>query len=132
MSSTSLSPEGADIQIAYDGDCPFCSAYVRLLRLRDAVGSIELLNAREEHPFVQEIRAAGLDLNEGMVAKFEGRIYHGQDCVHLLSMLSSPSGKLNRLIATILRSKWRCRWLYPVLRFGRNSTLRLMGRSRIV
>jgi predicted DCC family thiol-disulfide oxidoreductase YuxK len=29
----------------YDGDCPFCSRYVRWLRLQRAVGSVHLVNA---------------------------------------------------------------------------------------
>ncbi|MFT5932039.1 MAG: putative DCC family thiol-disulfide oxidoreductase YuxK, partial [Hyphomonas sp.] len=38
--------------IVYDGDCPFCSEYVKLLRLRDAIGPVSLVNAREDHPAV--------------------------------------------------------------------------------
>ena len=33
--------------IAYDGECPFCSAYLQMVRLRDAVGPVALINVRE-------------------------------------------------------------------------------------
>ena len=33
--------------IVYDGDCPFCSRYVKLVRLREALGSVDLVNARD-------------------------------------------------------------------------------------
>jgi len=45
--------------IVYDGDCPFCSRYVRLVRLRDAIGPVALVNARDGGELVDEIRAAG-------------------------------------------------------------------------
>ena len=38
--------------LVYDGDCPFCSAYVRFVRLRDAVGTVHLVDAREGGPVV--------------------------------------------------------------------------------
>jgi predicted DCC family thiol-disulfide oxidoreductase YuxK len=33
--------------IIYDGDCPFCCAYVRLHRFREDIGPVELLSARD-------------------------------------------------------------------------------------
>ena len=38
--------------IVYDGDCPFCSRYVALVRLREAVGQVVLANARDGGPVV--------------------------------------------------------------------------------
>jgi predicted DCC family thiol-disulfide oxidoreductase YuxK len=34
MSPSGTSPGSNDTVIVYDGECPFCSSYVRLLRLR--------------------------------------------------------------------------------------------------
>jgi predicted DCC family thiol-disulfide oxidoreductase YuxK len=117
--------------LVYDGDCPFCSRYVALVRLRDSVGPVRLLNAREPDPFVDELRHAGYDLDEGMVLKYGGRIYHGADCIMMLAMLSTPVGPFNRVNAAIFRSPTASRLLYPVLRTGRNAVLRLLGRTRI-
>ncbi len=117
--------------IVYDGECPFCSRYVRLLSLKKAVGEVRLIDAREGGSFAAEIQRSGLDLNEGMVVRYGGRLYHGSDCVHLLAMLSTESGAFNRLNALMFRSKTLSRVLYPVLRMGRNLTLRLLGRSKI-
>jgi predicted DCC family thiol-disulfide oxidoreductase YuxK len=83
--------------LLYDGECPFCAAYVSMVRLRDAVGPMPLINAREGGPELREARAAGLDLDEGMVLKFDGRLYHGQDCVNRLALITTPSGGFNRL-----------------------------------
>ena len=55
--------------IVYDGQCPFCSRYVQLLRLRESLGRVELVNARHRGPIVDEVVRAGLDLDEGMILK---------------------------------------------------------------
>ena len=115
--------------LVYDGECPVCSAYVRVVRMRQSVGDFRLLNARDGGPVVERIVAEGFDLDEGMVLWYAGHFYHGADCVHMLAMLSSPSGLLNRLNALIFRSATLSRLLYPVLRLGRNTLLRLLGRS---
>lgn len=122
-------PAGA--VVVYDGDCPFCSRYVALVRLRDSVGPVRLVNAREPDPLVADLRRQGYDLDEGMILLYGGRTYHGADCITMLAMLSTPVGPFNRLNAAIFRSPTASRLLYPVLRTGRNAVLRLLGRTRI-
>jgi predicted DCC family thiol-disulfide oxidoreductase YuxK len=116
--------------VVYDGQCPFCSRYVSLLRLRDTLGQVQVVNAREGGPVVDEILAAGLDLDEGMVLKMDGRFYPGDECIHRLALLSSSSTLFNRFNRTIFRSPTLSRLLYPLLRSGRNGVLRLLGRSK--
>jgi predicted DCC family thiol-disulfide oxidoreductase YuxK len=123
-------PRG-DAWLVYDGDCPFCSRYVQYLRLREAAGQVTLVNAREGGPLVDELRRVDLDLDEGMVLKLGGRYYHGADCIHALALLSSSSGLFNRINARVFRSPQLARVLYPVLRAGRNTVLRLLGRTKI-
>jgi predicted DCC family thiol-disulfide oxidoreductase YuxK len=117
--------------IVYDGDCPFCSRYVKLVRLREALGPVSIINAREGGPLVDEIVEAGLDLDEGMVLKVDGQLFHGDDCIHRLALLSTPSGVFNQVNRAIFRSPRVSRLLYPPLRSGRNLILRLLGRKKI-
>jgi predicted DCC family thiol-disulfide oxidoreductase YuxK len=117
--------------LAYDGECPFCSAYVRMLRLREAAGAVRMVNARDGGPEVAAARAAGLDLDEGMVLNLNGRLLHGDECIHALALMTTPSGPFNRLTHWVFRSERRARLLYPWLRAGRNATLRLLGRRRM-
>lgn len=117
--------------LVYDGDCPFCSRYVTLVRLRKSLGQVALVNAREGGPLVDEIVKAGLDLDEGMVLKLGDRYLHGAECIHALALMSGPSNLFNRLNAAVFRSPRVARLLYPVLRAGRNATLRLLGRDRL-
>lgn len=117
--------------LVYDGDCPFCSRYVAYMRLKESVGPIDLVDARQGGPAVEEVRRKGYDLDEGMVLRLGDTYYHGADCVNALALLSSRSGAFNRVNAAIFRSPALSRLLYPALRFGRNCTLRLLGRRRL-
>jgi predicted DCC family thiol-disulfide oxidoreductase YuxK len=120
-----------DTWIVYDGQCPFCSRYVQLVRLRETLGKVGLFDARKGGPQVEEARRAGLDLDEGMVLKLDGRLYHGAECIHMLALLSTPSSWFNRVNAAMFRSRTASRLLYPVLRAGRNTVLRMLGRSKL-
>ena len=117
--------------IVYDGDCPFCSRYAALVTLRQAVGPVTLQDARAGGPLVARLTAEGYDLDEGMVLVYGGRIYHGADCMHMLALLSGGGGAANRLFASVFRHPGAARRLYPVLRAGRNTVLRLLGRDKI-
>lgn len=117
--------------LVYDGECPFCSAYVRYVRVRESVGRLHLVDARQPHPMAEEARALGLDLDQGMALKLGDRYYHGADCINVLALLSTGSGPFNRLNSAIFRSPTASRLLYPVLRAGRNLALRLLGRDSL-
>ena len=117
--------------LLYDGDCPFCSSYVSFVRLREAVGPITLADARRHPALVAESRALGYDIDVGMVLKLDGRYYFGGDCIHALSLLTTPSGIFNRLNRALFRSRRVARLAYPFLRAGRNLALVVLGRRRV-
>lgn len=123
-------PEHADrTWLLYDGECPFCTQYVKLLRLREAVGPIELIDARDAGPEYALARAEGFDIDAGMLLRYRGGFYHGDAALHMLAALSTPGAGFNRLIAWLFRSPTRARLAYPWLRGGRNLALRLLGRQ---
>ncbi len=119
--------------LVYDGDCPFCTAGAKMYRLRQSVGELHIVNAREiaGSDLMTAIDAHGFDLNTGIVARFEGRLYHGKDALHLLAMLGSDIGWLNRLNVILFRHKAMLTLLYPVMVAMRNLMLRLRGKTRI-
>ena len=119
------------LTIIYDGECPFCSSYVRMARLREAAGAVELVDAREGDPRVTEALDAGLDLDDGMVVLWRGERHYGDDAVHLIALLSGEGGLGNRLQRRVFRSRRAASALYPWLVRGRRLWLRLAGRAPI-
>lgn len=117
--------------LLYDGECPFCSRYVALVRLREAIGPLRLVDAREGGRELAIARSAGLDINTGMVLSLDGQLFHGDACLNRLALLSTSSGFFNRLNGFLFRSPWMARVSYPLMRSTRNGVLRLLGRSLI-
>lgn len=128
---TKVSEKPAGNWLLYDGECPFCSRYVVHVRLREAVGHVMLANVREHPTLLEEVRRLGYDVDTGMVLKLNGRYYHGADCIHALALLTTPAGWFNRINSLAFRSRAFARFAYPILRAGRNLTLKLLGRSRL-
>ncbi|MEM0991346.1 MAG: DCC1-like thiol-disulfide oxidoreductase family protein [Pseudomonadota bacterium] len=131
MATTSDPLTPATPTVVYDDDCPFCRNYVQMLRIREAVGPVTLIDARAGGPVVAALQDAGYDLDEGMVLLMQGQVHHGAEAMTRMALLSSGSTAFNRLNAVIFRHAGMSRVLYPVLRFGRGVTLRLLGRTPI-
>jgi predicted DCC family thiol-disulfide oxidoreductase YuxK len=119
------------ISIIYDGECPFCSAYVKMLRLREAVGKVTLVNARQCPDLVNELAGQDLKIDEEMVVVYSGAIYSGGEAINVLALLTSPSGIINRFVSGVMKKPNRARTFYPYLRGGRNLALKLLGRAPI-
>lgn len=119
------------IVLIYDKDCPACNAYCQLVRIRQSVGELTLVNAREDSTILRELTAQGLDIDQGMVLKMGDKLYYGSDAIYMLSLLSSRSGLFNRLNYHLFKSRKVANWLYPVLRACRNMLLKLLRKRKI-
>jgi predicted DCC family thiol-disulfide oxidoreductase YuxK len=120
-----------DILLVYDKQCPACDFYCNLVRIRDSVGNLVLVDARDAGPVMDEITAAGLDIDQGMVLKVGDTLYYGADAIHALALMSTRRGAFNRLAYWCFRTKPVARVFYPLLRTGRNLLLKLLGKTKI-
>lgn len=120
-----------EILLVYDRQCPACDYYCNLARIRESVGRLVLVDARESGEIMQRITAAGLDIDEGMVLAIDDQLYYGADAIHMLSLLSTRSGVFNRLTYHLFRSRRAAALLYPVLKACRNLLLKILRRTRI-
>lgn len=117
--------------IYYDGECPFCTRYVGLVKLREAVGPVKLVNLRDDVVIRNELAAEGFDLDQGMVVDVDGNRVGGAQATNMLADMSTPSGTFNRLNRAIFGMPVLSGLIYPVLRTGRWLSLFLMGRRTI-
>lgn len=131
QTDTPDAPPVRRIWLVYDTECPACDYYCNLVRIRESVGELVLVDARENGPLMQEITARGLDIDQGMVLVVDSEMYYGADAIHALSLLGSDSGVFNRLNYLVFRSPKLARVLYPVLRSCRNLLLKLLRKTRI-
>jgi len=119
------------ISIYYDGDCPFCKKYTKLVRLREAVADVRLVDLRRDSEHRQRFVAEGIDLDKGMVVEFDGRTYHGDKAMWLLATLSGKSNFFNRFNFFLFSNAWLSALLYPLLRLCRNTVLLVLGRQSL-
>jgi predicted DCC family thiol-disulfide oxidoreductase YuxK len=119
------------ILLVYDKQCPVCDNYCQLVHIRETVGDLKLVDARESSAVMDEITAQGLDIDQGMVLKMGDRLYYGSDAIHALALISSRSGIFNRLNYWMFKSRTLSYLFYPILRFFRNLLLKLLRRTKI-
>lgn len=129
-------PDGVDnkreeILLVYDKECPACNNYCQVVRIRESVGDLKIVNAREDSDVMREISDGGLDIDEGMVLKMGGQLYYGSDAIHALALISSRSGFFNKINYWVFKSKRLSAVLYPIMRAGRGVLLKLMRKTRI-
>jgi len=125
MQSSAASDE--DVWLVYDDECPVCRSYCKYVRIRAAVGRLHLVDARQPGPLMDEITAAGLDIDQGMVLKLQQSLYYGADAMHMLTLLGTRSGWFNRLAFVFFGSRWGSRVFYPAGKACRNVVLKLLG-----
>lgn len=123
--------EREEILLVYDRECPACNAYCQVVRIRESVGDLRIVDARENSDVMNEITAQGLDIDQGMVLKMGGQLYYGSDAIHALALIGSRSGIFNRFNYWIFKSKIVSSMPYPFLRFSRNLLLKILGKSTI-
>jgi predicted DCC family thiol-disulfide oxidoreductase YuxK len=120
-----------EILLVYDKECPACDTYCRLVDVKPSAGKLTLVDARDPNPVMEEITRAGLDIDQGMVVKMNGRIYYGSDAIHALALVSNRSGFFNKLSHYAFRSKGIAHLLYPPLRACRNLLLKILRKAKI-
>jgi len=125
------SHQASDIFLVYDKECPACDFYCKLVRIRESIGNLILVDARHPSSFMDEITAAGLDIDQGMVLIVGDRMYYGADAIHTLAIMGTRSGVLNRLAYWCFKSRAASSVVYPVLRSCRNLLLKILRKTKV-
>jgi uncharacterized membrane protein len=102
-----------------------------MVRLRQTAGDVQLIDARSDPESVARLCALGIDINEGFVVEVDGRLFHGEDAIHSLALLTTPVNAFNRLNRSIFSDSLRAAKIYPWLVRGRAMLLRILGRKKI-
>lgn len=120
-----------EITLVFDRQCPVCTYYCRLVRIRKQLGNVVIMDAREPSKIMDKITAKGWDVDDGIVLKIGTRLYYGSDAIHALALISSRSGIFNRFNYWMFKSQDVSNLSYPFFKFLRRMLLKIMGISKI-
>ena len=120
-----------EIVLVYDKECPACNNYCQLIRIKESLGELNIVNARDDSEVMTDITERGLDIDQGMVLIIGEQMYYGAEAIHKLALMSTRLGIFNRVNYWIFRSGTLSRVLYPILKFFRNLLLKMLGKTRI-
>ena len=119
------------VVIIYDKQCPACSLYCSLLKIREEFGDVNLVDARGDYQYQKEIRRRGWSLDEGFVVALDKELYFGSDAIHMLALISSNNGIFNKANYFLFKSSVLAKIIYPILRLLRRTLLIVMRRKKI-
>lgn len=128
--STSEMPS---IWFVYDGECPICKLGATLFKVRQSVGQLHTVDARtqHDHPVLQEVNAAKLNLDQGMVIKYLERLYQGEDALNVMANIGANDGLFNKLNRSLFRSRSMSKLCYPLMLLARTAALTVKGVEKI-
>lgn len=131
MNKGEIEQAKGDIWIVYDAQCPLCNNYWKYMKLKETVGNVYLIDARHPSKIMDEITSLGINMDEGIVVKFQGKLYYGSDAVFVATLLSTKADWFNRLNYWMFSSQKRSKILYPICKMIRNGVLKLYNISKI-
>ena len=111
------------LYLIYDGDCVLCRNITKALKIKKAVGALEVINGRSSHPLVKEAYQNHFNLNEGILVKFNDKYYYGADAMHFLALVGSPSDLFNKINVYVFSSKYFAKYGYSLFKIIRNILL---------
>jgi predicted DCC family thiol-disulfide oxidoreductase YuxK len=118
--------------LLYDGDCPFCSSYIKLMKIREHYPDFELINARAKSSQLDEAKRLDYNLNEGMLIKLDETYYYGSEAISIInniSTLQQQRGIFFKIHKILFSRRAVTKVLYRIMRIGRLITLKLLGKK---
>lgn len=114
-------------QIIYDGECPFCKYYVKLVKLRK-ITNVELINAREvikDDNYFELFKNFNVD--KGMILILESKIYFGKDAMYKINeIIEGP------FLIKFINNKKLINFFYPIFTIFRRITLFILMKTKIL
>ena len=74
------------LNIYYDGDCYFCSNFVRKLELEKVYGQINLFSIRDDLAVKEKIQSLGFNINKGFLIEYNQKWYWGDEAYKLVNI----------------------------------------------
>ncbi|MBT5411961.1 MAG: DUF393 domain-containing protein [Cellvibrionales bacterium] len=119
-----------EVCIIYDGECPFCTDFVKASNLRKHYKNLNIVNARDKNSVTKRIIDEGYDLNEGMVVLVDKKILYGTEAARFIT-INGSGGLKHWFYKIILYNQKIAEFIYPILVFLRKQYLKIAGKDLI-
>ncbi len=120
--------EAEKMELVYDGKCPVCATYCEGLQRPD---NLHLVDARQDSEIMRDITRRGLDIDEGMVLKVDGKIFYGSEAMVEISRRLPRRGWTGFVNRLFFSSQGAGRVAYNVCKAGRSVLLKMLGIEKI-
>jgi len=124
---------GECARLIYDGQCPFCQAYVATLedQKQNSQARLNKVDAHCAPELIEQLADKNIDINVGIVLIKGAEFFQGAEALTILARGHAAKGRINGLLHYLLHYRLLSILIYPVLRTLRNLYLRLSGRTAI-
>ena len=117
-----------ELIIYYDKDCPFCSKYSELVKLRSSY-KVNLLNARDFPEAMNRFLDLGMDINEGFIIQVGDEFLQGDKAVVFLSKEMRADAFFDSLLLRMMKNKYFMLLVYPIVKKIRIVLLWIIGKN---
>lgn len=115
------------ITLYYDKQCPFCSNYANLLKLKENF-EITLKDARENLDEISLV-CGNLDINDGFIVVYENHCFQGVKALEFLNSAVDKTTTLGKLHFFFAYDNTFSKFLYKILFILRKFILFILRRN---
>ena len=120
-----------NVTIVYDGECPFCSDFVSLNRLKEHGYNVKLVNARDtSNQLVHDLKKK-YNIDYGMIVIVNEKILYGSSAARFISSSYKKNNLKSLVYCLVLFNQKIADFSYPILVFLRKIYFRLTGKRFI-
>ena len=121
---------GTPLKIYYDHECFFCRNLLALAELRSRFTLVELVDGRSNQCKAELNDHERQHLNNDMLVRYAGVDHWGADALYFISRNLSYA-RPAELTFAIFRWRFGSSLMYPIMRWGRQMYLRVLGFNEI-
>ncbi len=126
-----MTSENNVVTIIYDGECPFCSDFVSLNRLRSFGYRVDIVNARDnDNPKIKILRNK-YNLDDGMIVICSDKILYGVSAARFIAMSYSKKNTRAFFYWSLLINEKFAGISYDILVKLRKIFFKITGKSLI-